>query len=162
MTTLKEIYLRNEMSKQAFEACFENEIDSLEELKEYFSINGSFKKFRNCSSKTNNELAFISLEYFDNVEFFNDYVFTINNSNAKDVLIIEDFNLEEVYDFTIVNFLKSLNPLKKESINNFISVCYNSKLCFKTRNALKFYLSNEININGSSTVIFKEKFHQLK
>ena len=164
MKTIKEIYLKNEISKEAFDVCFYNEIDFLEELKEYHTKNGSFKNFKNCSSKTNNELLLICLETFDFVAFSNDTIYKINGFETKNSLEIDNFILDEtkINDFTIVNFLNNLSINKAESINNFISLSYNSNLCFKSRNNLKFYLSNEINIKGFSRVIFKEQFHQLK
>lgn len=167
MTTIKEIYLSNEISKEAFDVCFYNEIDFLEELKEYHSKNGSFKGFRNCNSKTNNELVLICLETFDSVSFSNDTNTKTNefvniDSAIKDS-IVDDLKEEGLItnNFTIFSFLNSLSVIKKLSIDSFLNITF-FKLSVRSQNALKKNISNKINLEGFSKLIFQENFFGIR
>ena len=52
----KIIHLDEVLSKKAYEICSNNEIYNFKELQECFLQHGSFKHFRKCGLKTNNEL----------------------------------------------------------------------------------------------------------
>lgn len=138
LTTIKEIYLRNEISKEAFNVCFFNEIDFLKELKEIHSKYGSFMSFRNCGDKTNLELISICVKYYSNMETF-------------------DFKELESNEVTILLMITSLNQTQQNLINYFIQENY-SKLSQRTRNGLGRYLEGEISLEKINVMIFSKQF----
>lgn len=62
---LKIIHLDEVLSKKAYELCSNNEIYNFKELQECFLNHGSFKHFRKCGVKTNNELIDLCLKNTD-------------------------------------------------------------------------------------------------
>lgn len=141
MTTIKEIYLRNEISKEAFDVCFYSEIHFLEELKKIYSKDGSFMAIRNCGDKTNLELISICVKYDSNME-------------REDV---KELKSNEV---TIQLMITALRQNQQNLINYFIKENY-SQLSQRTRNGLGRYLEGEININRFYEKIFSKQFFKL-
>jgi len=164
LITIKETYIRNEISKEAFDVCFDNEIESIEDLKQYQFAHSSFDNFRNCSKEIKRELKGLCLEYNDTVEFIDDDIIVTKNWPSEDSLFTQNLNQEEIEnnDFARITFLNSLSIEKEESINNFISKTYNSNLSFKSRRTLNLFIPDEINIIGFSKLISKDQFQQLK
>lgn len=59
------IHLDEVLSKKAYDICSDNEIYNFNELQECFLNHGSFKDFRKCGIKTNNELVELCLKNSD-------------------------------------------------------------------------------------------------
>lgn len=139
--TINEIFLKKEISVRAFNTCTDNEIETISELKEYFNTYGSFKRFRNCGKKTDNELVAVCLEYFD-----------IDHQSLKTIDVYSDGN--------IVEFLSNFDENKLSIIDEFI----NSRiidLSKRSSNALKKYLSGDITITNFTKKIFDNSYFNL-
>jgi len=57
--------LVNAVSVRAYNVCLFNGLDNIESLFNYYKVNGSFNKFRNCGLKTNLELVNFCNEHID-------------------------------------------------------------------------------------------------
>ncbi|MFZ2284626.1 MAG: hypothetical protein WAV86_12200 [Lutibacter sp.] len=136
--SIKEIYFNNEISPGAFSTCIENNIETITELKEFYSTHGSFMAIINCEEKTNKELISICLKY---------YYFKETNE-------FKDVNSNEV---SIQMMISSLNQNQQNLINYFIKDNY-SKLSIRTKNSLGRYLEREISLNKIYLKIFSNQF----
>ena len=134
--TIESIFLNGELSMRSYNSCRSSEIDTVKELIEYYEKYDSFLRLRMCGEKSNLELIKIC-------EIYSDCFESIENEVDKEKVDgIEDKVLK-------------LNRLQRQIVNHHISIQI-SKLSVRSRNALIFYLENEINIINFFDKIFSK------
>lgn len=142
--TIKEIFQKGEISARSYNACKYNEIDTIEELIEYYKAYKSFLKFRNCGIISNEELIEICDKY--KRRYF------------------ESGEIEIKTEIYLKKTISNLTRIQREVINSFIFVNTNS-LSVRSRNAISFYLNNNLKIkNFTEKILLSENFdiHNIK
>lgn len=135
--TLDEIYKNTKISMRSYNVCRDNGIDDINSLKEYYLINGSFEKLRNCGKKTNEELIALS---------------------NRHQLIIEQNITKELNRHSINNKSQNLTRIQREVINSFIHINSNS-LSVRSKNALSKFLNGNFSIrNFTEKILLNKEF----
>ncbi len=62
-TTIKELYIKNEINSRVYNICRYNNINTIEDLVNYFAQNGTFKKIRNNGKISNTKLEYLCNKY---------------------------------------------------------------------------------------------------
>ena len=122
--TINEIFLNKEISIQAYHTCVDNNINTLLELKQFYSKYGTFENLTNCNNKSNSELLKIVIKYYD---FVSDSISKVNQYSNFD------------YYFSVKNFTQvQIDDLNIVISNNF------SKLSIRSANAISRFFSGPI------------------
>lgn len=69
--TIDEIYKNKQICARTYNVCIDNNINSIERLKEYYLKHKSFEHLKNCGQKTNEELIDFCInhpEIYNNIE----------------------------------------------------------------------------------------------
>lgn len=143
--TINEIFLKKEMSTQAFNTCLENNLESLMSLKLFYSKHGSFDSLINCNAKSKIELTGLCIKYFD---FKSDL--SVNISNYS--------NLDYYY------LIRGFNQIQIDSLNRSILIVL-KKLSIRSINAINRFFYGTIDAEGFSKHVFQNNFfekHTLK
>ena len=136
--TIDEIYREEKISVRSYHACKYNEIETIQELIDYFEKYKSFLKFRNCGRKSNEELLNLCNKYQE------DY--------------IENRGVEIKKENPLKSIVLNLTRTQREVINNFIFVNTNS-LSVRSKNAISLHLKNNLKVkNFAEKIILSENF----
>lgn len=138
--TIDEIFKKKEMSVRSYNLCRYNGLDSIEKLNEYYLINHTFEKLRNCGRRSNEELIEVCKNHPSMI---------INNA-----IEVKDEELLEV-------ILTGLTRLQREIINSFIQVNTNS-LTIRSKNAISKFLEDNFSVrNFAEKILLNKKFNPL-
>lgn len=143
--TLNEIFLKKEITTQAYNTCVDNNIDTLMDLKQFYSTYGSFEHLTNCDPKSNIELVGLCVKYFD----------FVSDSRVK---VGEYSNLDYYY------LIRGFNQIQIDALNKSISIVLN-KLSIRSINAISRFFSGAIDAEGFSKCLFQNnnfEKHSLK
>lgn len=135
--TIESIFLNGELSVRSYNCCKSSEINTIKQLSDYYEKNKSFLKLRLCGQKSNLELIKICRIYSNYFENFKNEVFEEKADHIK----------EKIF---------KLNRLQRQIVNYHISIQI-SKLSVRSRNALNYFLDNEITIINFYDKIFSKK-----
>lgn len=137
--TIDEIYKKGEISIRSYHACKYNEIDTIQELVEFFEEFKSFLKFRNCGKKSNEELIDICNKYQDEY--------------------IENRETETKKENPLKTIISELTRVQREVINSFIFVNTNS-LSVRSKNAISLHLKNNLKVKSfTEKILLSESFN---
>ena len=133
------ISIKELLSVRSYHVCKYNNLNSLKDLKEYYFINKSFNKLRNCGRKSDEELIEIcnkyQLNHFDNQET------EIKLKNPLKIIILE------------------LTRVQREVINSFILVNTNY-LSVRSKNAIIIHLRKNLKIkNFAERILLSDNFN---
>nr|WP_315163585.1 hypothetical protein [uncultured Flavobacterium sp.] len=133
--TINEIFLKKELTTRAYNTCVDNNIETLMDLKQFYSTHGSFEHLINCETKSNIELIGLCVKYFD---FVSDSSVKVGDySNLDYYFLIRGFNQNQI-----------------NSLNSFISTVLN-KLSIRSINAISRFFSGTIDAEGFSKCVFQ-------
>lgn len=137
--TIEQIYNSKDISVRAFNVCNDNGLNDLSSILQYYRKNRSFESLRNCGKKSNLELIAVCVKYFNNIAW------NLNESEDKEVLIVDKIN--------------KFNRIQREVINSFIETSVNS-LSLRSRNAFILYLDKDIKIkNIAERILTNQRFN---
>lgn len=139
--TIEEIYKKEEISVRSYHVCKSNELNTVSDLKKYYSRNKSFDKLQNCGRKSNEELVDICDKYQS--EYIENEDVEIKNENPLKKIIL------------------SLTRVQREVINSFIFV-NTSRLSVRSKNAISLHLKNNLKIKSfTENILLPESFYVL-
>ena len=137
--TIEQIYNSKDISVRAFNVCNDNGLNDLSSILQYYRKNRSFESLRNCGKKSNLELIAVCVKYFNNIAW------NVNESEDKEVLIVDRIN--------------KFNRIQREVINSFIETSVNN-LSLRSRNAFVLYLDKDIKIkNIAEKILTNQRFN---
>jgi len=137
--TIEQIYNSKDISVRAFNVCNDNGLNDLSSILQYYRKNRSFESLRNCGKKSNLELIAVCVKYFNNIAW------NVNESEDKEVLIVDRIN--------------KFNRIQREVINSFIETSVNN-LSLRSRNAFILYLDKDIKIkNIAEKILTNQRFN---
>lgn len=136
--TIDKIYSNGNLSVRSYHACKYNAIETIEDLKKYYSKNKTFTKFRNCGKKSSLEL----------IELCNAY---------PDVSIPQDIITNEN---SLKNKIQKLNRPQRQVINQFIKIT-TSNLKVRGRNAITSYIGKSLKLSDFLIKIFDREDFQV-
>lgn len=137
--TIYEIYRKENLSVRAYNTCKYGDIDTIEDLIEYYLENKSFMKLRNCGQKSNEELIRLYTKY-KNIHLGIDISYPVKLENKFKKVISE------------------LSRNQRDVINSFIQVNTNS-LSIRSQNAIKNLLKNNLKIRKfGEDIIYNDNF----
>lgn len=138
--TTDEVYKNGEISVRSYNVCRYNGLFSLENIYQYYLINRSFEKLRNCGRRSNDELIAICKKYQKSI-------------SENDIIDIIDKNpLEKI--------ILNLTKIQENVINSFIIINTNS-LSVRSKNAISQFLNYDFNIQNFSNKILLDKFFNI-
>src|SRR5690554_4935848 len=117
--TIDEIYKKKEISIRSYHVCKYNNLNSVNDLKEYYFKHKSFDKLRHCGRKSNEELLDICNKYSD------------ENVENKEIEVKKENPLKDI--------ISNLTRVQREVINSFIFVNTN-ELSVRSKNAISSHL----------------------
>jgi hypothetical protein len=133
---LTELLSNSGISIRAYNVCIGNGYNEINELVNYYTANQTFKKFRNCGEKTNQELIEICKQH----------------SNKKDSIHLLSLYLSiDVY---------SLSRIKRQIINDVILIG-TSNLTNRSKNAMIILLDGNFTIHSLIEKVYSQKNFQL-
>lgn len=140
--TINEIFLNKEISTQAYLICLDNNINTLVDLKQFYSENGTFENLTNCSNKSNSELLNIVIKYYDLVSDSKSIV--VQYSNSDYYFSVKNFTQDQIDDLNIVlsNNFSKLSIRSSNAINKFFSGSINAEVFLD-----KVLQHNDFNLN---------------
>lgn len=136
--TIKDFFFQKEISIRAYNACTDNAIETIGELKEYFNTYGNFKHLKNCGRKTDSELVGLCLKYFDTENHASNIIDKYSNQN-------------------ISNELLKLDEKKLNIIEHFIKIKF-ADLSVRSKNALNKFLDGNVTIKNLERSIFRDNY----
>ncbi|WP_299123335.1 hypothetical protein [uncultured Tenacibaculum sp.] len=136
--TIERIYSNGKLSVRSYHACKYNKIETILDLKEYYSIYKTFVKLKNCGEKSNLELIELCKAYSENL--------------IGDKVITDENNL--------INKIQKLNRPQRQVINQFIKIT-TSNLKVRGRNAITSYIGKSLRLNDFLIKIFGEENFQV-
>ena len=137
--TIEQIYNSKDISVRALNVCNYNNLNDLSSILKYYREYRSFEGLRNCGKKSNLELIAVCVKYFNHINW------NVNESENKEVLIID-----RVYKF---------NRSQREVINSFVELSVNN-LSLRSRNAFILYLDKDIKIkNIAEKILTNQRFN---
>jgi len=136
--TIDKIYSNGNLSVRSYHACKYNAIETIEDLKKYYSKNKTFTKFRNCGKKSSLEL----------IELCNAY---------PDISIPQDIITNQN---SLKNKIQKLNRPQRQVINQFIKIT-TSNLKVRGRNAITSYIGKSLKLSDFLIKIFDREDFQV-
>lgn len=136
--TIDKIYSNGNLSVRSYHACKYNAIETIEDLKKYYSKNKTFTKFRNCGKKSSLEL----------IELCNAYP---DASIPQDIITNEN---------SLKNKIQKLNRPQRQVINQFIKIT-TSNLKVRGRNAITSYIGKSLKLSNFLIKIFDREDFQV-
>lgn len=129
--TIDKIYSNGNLSVRSYHACKYNEIETVVDLKKYYSKYKAFTKLRNCGEKSSLEL----------IELCNAYP---DVSIPKDIITNEN---------TLTSKIHKLSRPQRQVINQFIKIT-TSNLKVRGRNAITLYIGKPLRLSDFVIKIF--------
>ena len=136
--TINKIYSNGNLSARSYHACKYNEIETIAELKNYYSKYKTFTKLRNCGEKSSLEL----------IELCNAYP---DVSIPKGIVTNEN---------TLKIKIQKLNRPQRQVINQFINIT-TSNLKVRGRNAITSYIGKSLSLSDFLIKIFDREDFQV-
>lgn len=136
--TIDKIYNDGNLSFRSYHVCKYNEIETIVDLKSYYSLNKTFTRLRNCGEKSSLELIRLCNEH-------------------QGVSIPKD---TETKENTLINKIQKLNRIQRQVINQFIKTL-TSKLKVRSRNAITSYIGETLRLNDFLVKIFNRDDFQI-
>lgn len=138
--TISKIYSNGNLSVRSYRACRYNAIETIEDLKKYYSKNETFTKFRNCGKKSSLELIELCNAYPD-ISMPQDIISNENSLKYK---------------------IQKLNRPQRQVVNQFIKIT-TSNLKVRGRNAITSYIGKSLKLSDFLIKIFdREDFKVAK
>lgn len=136
--TIEEIYRKEKISVRSYHVCKCNNLNTIQDLKEYYYKHTSFYKLANCGRRSNEELIEICNK--DPEE----------NSENPEVEIKKESPLKII--------TSELTRVQREVINSFIFVNTNS-LSVRSKNAISLHLKGNLKIKHfAEKILLSESF----
>lgn len=135
--TIDKIYRNKEISVRSYNVCKYNDIESVQDLQNYYNKHKSFDNLRNCGRKSNEELIIVCNKYF------------------KEIPESQNFVIKEEFHESVIS---KLTRVQREVINSFIIV--NTKgLSVRSKNAISLHLEGNFKIkNFGEKILFSDSF----
>lgn len=130
--TIDEIYRNDELSVRSYNVCKYNELNSVNDLHQYFLKHKSFNKLRNCGRRSNDEI----------IEIYKKYKYSVE--------IVES---NEIKPLQLENVIGELSRVQREVVNSFILVNVGA-LSVRSKNGIARYLDDNFKINNWCSKIF--------
>ncbi|UOE39158.1 helicase associated domain-containing protein [Chryseobacterium oryzae] len=130
--TIDEIYRNDELSVRSYNVCKYNELNSVNDLHQYFLKHKSFNKLRNCGRRSNDEI----------IEIYKKYKYSVE--------IVES---NEIKPLKLENVIGELSRVQREVVNSFILVNVGA-LSVRSKNGIARYLDDNFKINNWCSKIF--------
>lgn len=149
--TITEMFSKDLISIQAFKTCVNNEIQNLFELQEYYKIFENFKLYRNCDDKTNLELICICSRHSDLYDSNKTCKLNKRGRPEKKRIVTPAKSVNYVDESH--KLYCNLDSIRRFIIDNKI-LLLTSNLSSRSKNALKIYFEDQINLDAIITRIF--------
>lgn len=130
--TLEELSNIEDLSVRSLNICRYNNLDTLSDILAYYNKHKSFKNFKYCGRRSNEELIKICRKYQS----------TIINSSSK-----------ETNENPLKKVIPTLTRVQRSILNSFIAV-NTENLSVRSRNAIKSYLNYNLKIKHFTEKIF--------
>ncbi len=138
--TIDEIYDFDEISVRSYNLCRYNNLNSLQNLIDYYCKHGNFNKLRNCGKKSNEELIEICKKY---------------------QTTIADKTTEQTNKYPLEEILANLTRIQRDIINSFILVNANS-LSVRSKNAISQFLKYNFSVRHFAEKILLNKYFKIE
>jgi hypothetical protein len=146
--TIDKIYSNGNLSVRSYHACKYNAIETIEDLKNYFSKNKTFKKLRNCGEKSNTELIQLCHKFPDKPSINN---ITLNDLYHKRKLSVQSYNVCKYSNINTLIDLKNYYNEHKTFINLYkCGEASNIELTKLSNNVSEFFLEDNNNKRTST------------
>ena len=131
------LYNDKKISRRSYNVCKYNNLNTLDDINEYYKKHKSFSKLNNCGRKSNGELIEVCNKYQE--EFLN------NNPQIK-------------VEKPLITILIGLTRTQREVINSFIQVNTKS-LSVRSQNAILSYLNQNLKVkNFANKILIPNSF----
>lgn len=138
MTTIEDLLYEKKISVRSYNVCKYNNLETVQDLTEYYSIHKTFDLLRNCGRKSNEELSSVVMDY------------------SLEIVSRPDTTLEKDKNTNTIPTL-NLSRIQREVINGFIKIQTNY-LSNRSRNAISAHLNGNFQVRYFAEKLLLNKF----